>query len=55
MGEKNVLFEPFIYKTIFLPRQARDTHRENSKKNGVSLGAAVLSLRSLLSGTNDRR
>jgi hypothetical protein len=24
-------------KTIILPRQARDKHRENSKKNGVFL------------------
>jgi hypothetical protein len=28
-------FEPFIYKTIILPRQARDKHRENSKKTAV--------------------
>eukprot|EP01046_Picozoa_sp_COSAG06_P004512 COSAG06_NODE_189_length_20763_cov_8.677376_5_plen_122_part_00 len=26
-------------KCIILPRQARDNHRENSKKSGVSLGA----------------
>jgi hypothetical protein len=30
-GEKNVLFELFYIKTIILPRQARDKHRENSK------------------------
>ena len=29
---RNGLFEPFKYKTIFLPRQARDKHRENSTK-----------------------
>jgi hypothetical protein len=29
-GAKNSLFEPFILKTIFLPRQARYKHRENS-------------------------
>jgi hypothetical protein len=31
-GAKNGIFEPFIYKTNILPRQARDKHRENSKK-----------------------
>ena len=29
---KNGLFEPFIYKTMILPRQARDRHRENSQQ-----------------------
>ena len=28
-------------KCIILPRQARDKHRENSKKSGVSLGYAL--------------
>ena len=28
----------FILKMIFLPRQARDKHRENSKRNAFSLG-----------------
>jgi hypothetical protein len=33
---KNGLFEPYIYsKTNILPRQARDKHRENSKKGTV--------------------
>eukprot|EP01046_Picozoa_sp_COSAG06_P017324 COSAG06_NODE_1172_length_10425_cov_7.741042_7_plen_93_part_00 len=31
-GEKTALFQPFVYKMIILPRQARDKHRENSKK-----------------------
>jgi hypothetical protein len=33
---KNGLFEPCI-KMMILPRQARDKHRENSKKSGVFL------------------
>ena len=34
---KNGRFEPFIYtNAIILPRQARDKHRENSKKAAVS-------------------
>jgi len=37
IGEKNGLFEPFIYKTIFLPRQARDKHRKNSPQKYVCL------------------
>jgi len=32
---KTPLFAPFIYKTVILPRQARDKHRENSQKSGV--------------------
>jgi hypothetical protein len=32
---KTPLLEPFIYKTNILSRQARDNHRENSKKSGV--------------------
>jgi hypothetical protein len=37
---KNALFsEPFIYKTIFLPRQARDNHRENSETEWCFLAA----------------
>ena len=31
-GKKTALFEPYLYKMIILPRQARDRHRENSKK-----------------------
>ena len=31
-GAKNGLFEPFMHKCTFLPRQARDKHRENSSK-----------------------
>jgi hypothetical protein len=26
---------PFTYKTIFLPRQARDKHRESTQNRGV--------------------
>ena len=37
---KTPLFAPFIYKTIFLPRQARDRHRENSK-SGVFLRTSM--------------
>jgi hypothetical protein len=33
---ENDPFEPFVYKTIFLPRQARDKHRENSKTRPFS-------------------
>jgi len=32
-GEKNGLLKPFVYKMMILPRQARDKHRENSKKD----------------------
>eukprot|EP01046_Picozoa_sp_COSAG06_P031581 COSAG06_NODE_3084_length_5880_cov_3.762325_3_plen_85_part_00 len=32
---KNGLLKPFIYIMIILPRQARDKHRENSKKEAV--------------------
>jgi hypothetical protein len=36
-GKKTALFEPFIHKKInILPRQARDKHRENSKKGPFS-------------------
>jgi len=32
------IFEPFIYRNILLPRQARDKHRESTrKKEGVFL------------------
>jgi WD40 repeat protein len=34
---KTPLFAPFLQKTIILPRQARDKHRENSKNSGVFL------------------
>jgi hypothetical protein len=34
---KTPLFAPFLYKTIMLPGQARDKHRENSKKSGCVL------------------
>eukprot|EP01046_Picozoa_sp_COSAG06_P015574 COSAG06_NODE_1003_length_11130_cov_5.230804_5_plen_83_part_00 len=29
---KTALFEPFIYKMMILPRQARDKHREKLQK-----------------------
>jgi hypothetical protein len=29
---QSTLFAPFIYKTIILPRQARDKHRESTQK-----------------------
>ena len=32
---KRRFFAPFFIKMIILPRQARDKHRENSKKDGV--------------------
>jgi hypothetical protein len=31
-GKKTVFWSHLYIKTIFLPRQARDKHRENSKK-----------------------
>jgi hypothetical protein len=34
-GEKPVLFSHLYIKPIMLPRQARDKHRENSKKETV--------------------
>ena len=38
IGAKNApLFEPFIYQKNDHPRQARDKHRENSKKSGCVL------------------
>jgi hypothetical protein len=39
MVRKTPLFAPFIFikKCIILQRQARDKHRENSKKSGVFL------------------
>jgi hypothetical protein len=52
---KDCLFEPYIYMyiyTIILPRQARDKHRENSKK-----GPFFVSLRVMARGhsTSSRR
>jgi predicted nicotinamide N-methyase len=38
---KTPLFEPFIYKCIMLPRQARDKHRETLKKRRFLQGAGV--------------
>jgi hypothetical protein len=34
-GEKTALFSHFYIKTIFLPRQARDNHRESTPKKTV--------------------
>jgi hypothetical protein len=52
---KNGLFAPFVYiKFIILPRQARDKHRENSKKSGVSL-VRVVSRHALSRVWNGRR
>ena len=34
-GKNTVLLSHFYIKTIILPRQARDKHRENSKKDAV--------------------
>jgi hypothetical protein len=53
-GAKNASFAmPFLYKTIYLPRQARDRHRENSKKDAfchqVRTGDSSFLLSSLLS------
>eukprot|EP01046_Picozoa_sp_COSAG06_P108795 COSAG06_NODE_55228_length_290_cov_1.340314_1_plen_66_part_01 len=33
--EKTAFWSHLYFKTIFLPRQARDKHRENSKKDAV--------------------
>jgi hypothetical protein len=37
LASNNGLFEPFAYKTSILPRQARDKHRENSRKGPLFL------------------
>jgi hypothetical protein len=34
-AKNGCLFEPFQMKTIIVPRQARDKHSENSKKDAV--------------------
>ena len=40
-GKENAyLFAPFLHKTIILPRQVRDKHRESTPKTGVSSGLA---------------
>jgi hypothetical protein len=36
-GKETPFLRHFILKIDILPRQARDKHRENSKKNGVLL------------------
>jgi len=40
---KTVFLRQFYLKTIVLPRQARDKHRENSKRDRFSSGRCVLS------------
>jgi hypothetical protein len=35
MARKTPLFAPFIYTHFFLPRQARDKHRESTQKRVV--------------------
>ena len=42
-SSKKGLFEPFIYIyiTMILPRQARDKHREHSKKRGVRICSSL--------------
>jgi hypothetical protein len=42
LASNNGLFEPFAYKTSILPRQARDKHRENSKKRPFVLRTRAL-------------
>ena len=42
-GKKTRLLRHFYIKTIILPRQARDRHKENSKKNSISLQKEALS------------
>jgi len=37
-GKETSLLRHLYIKCIILPRQARDKHRENSKKSGVSVG-----------------
>jgi hypothetical protein len=39
--EKRLLLSVFVLKTIVLPRQARDKHRESSNKEGVFRRAAM--------------
>ena len=38
VGKETLFLRRFYIKCIILPRQARDKHRENSKKSGVFLG-----------------
>ena len=38
-GKKTVLFVRFHIKMIVFPRQARDKHRENSKKRSLTFAA----------------
>ena len=40
-GEKNVLFEQFMYKNDLLPRQARDKHRKSLKRVRFSQSSAA--------------
>jgi hypothetical protein len=47
-------FAPFIYKTIILPRQARDKHRENSKKARFLEGAFCAAPGWVLGGRRSR-
>jgi hypothetical protein len=47
---KNGLSKPFIYNTIILPRQARDKHRENSKKRVVAFFAGCYDFVDLFRG-----
>jgi len=41
-GDKTVFFRHLYIKTNILPRQARDKHRENSKKEAVLSQAGKL-------------
>ena len=49
-GEKKVFLSHLCIKTIFLPRQARDEHRESTPKQTVLAGAAANSAASELGG-----
>eukprot|EP01046_Picozoa_sp_COSAG06_P033138 COSAG06_NODE_3362_length_5453_cov_5.741688_9_plen_127_part_00 len=49
-GEKTVFLSHLCIKTIFLPRQARDKHRESTPKQTVLSGAAANSAASELAG-----
>jgi hypothetical protein len=64
LGKKTVFFSHLYIKVIFLPRQARDKHRENSKQSPFSCrleswliarGWATLAIRKLVTMWCERK
>jgi hypothetical protein len=43
-GQKTVFFSHLYIKMMILPRQARDKHRENSKKTGFRSENAIFAM-----------